>query len=429
MKKSLKITLATLSLSAISAIAIGSVVSCSNNATLSSTVSNTKNDVKKPLDPNTKQNTTTSTSTKTTTDTNKDSSSKQVSSTSTKSANEVNNTKSNNASITEPTAPKQQQAQATNSSSKTTQTSPSVQSKPDNSTKTNTQINSNKGTQGISNSTQKINYYPHVVSKPQPVPVISTITESLNQINISEIMQYANVTSLNSYLANYQSASFKKMLSESLFSTDYLTVSNITYNPSTITSVTVRNNSNYNIKIDSNYGNYISTLSPGQVKSISTSIALIGEFSFVNDNVNLNLTSLWHKNNTGAVDYFNQMWCYNGRAVYDMAAIYGFLSTGINSQSDYNNFDFNNYGLGSTHEVTSPSWSTYYDWKYPHQTIELSWMADILGLNPNGFEGYCVYVQNASTIVVDNVEYNGTWYAVNYNINLGGRFCLNWYFW
>ncbi|MBO7043074.1 hypothetical protein J6W34_00680 [bacterium] len=280
MKKSLKITLATLSLSAISAIAIGSVVSCSNNATLSSTVSNTK------------QNTTTSTSTKTTTDTNKDSSSKQVSSTSTKSANEVNNTKSNNTSITKATAPKQQQTQATNSSSKTTQTSPSVQSKPNNSTKSNTQINSNKTTKGISNSTQKINYYPHVVSKPQPVPVISTITESLNQINISEIMQYANVTSLNSYLANYQSASFKKMLSESLFSTDYLTVSNITYNPSTITSVTVRNNSNYNIKIDSNYGNYISTLSPGEVKSISTSIALIGEFSFVNDNVNLNLTSL-----------------------------------------------------------------------------------------------------------------------------------------
>lgn len=293
MKKSLKITLATLSLSAISAIAIGSVVSCSNNATLSSTVSNTKNDVKKLLDPNSKQNTKSSTSTKTTTDTNKDSSSKQVSSTSTKSANEVNNTKSNNTSTTKVAAPKQQQTQVTSSSSKTTQTSPSVQSKPDSSTKSGVQSNSNKGTtQGISNSTQKINYYPHVVSNPQPVPVISTITESLNQINISEIMQYANVTSLNSYLANYQSASFKKMLSESLFSTDYLTVSNIAYNPSTITSVTVRNNSNYNIKIDSNYGNYISTLSPGQVKSISTSITLIGEFSFVNDNVNLNLTSL-----------------------------------------------------------------------------------------------------------------------------------------
>ena len=429
MKKSLKITLATLSLSAISAIAIGSVVSCSNNATLSSTVSNTKKDVKKLLDPNTKQNTTTSTSTKTTTNTNKDSSSKQVSSTSTKTANEVNNTKSNNTSTTKVTPPKQQQTQVTNSSSKTTQTSPSVQSKPDNSTKSGVQSNSNKTTQGISNSTQKINYYPHVVSNPQPVPVISTITESLNQINISEIMQYANVTSLNSYLANYQSASFKKMLSESLFSTDYLTVSNIAYNPSTITSVTVRNNSNYNIKIDSNYGNYLSTLSPGQVKSISTSIALIGEFSFVNDNVNLNLTSLWHEKNTGAVDYFNQMWCYNGRAVYDMAAIYGFLSTSINSQSDYNNFDFSNYGLGSTQEITSPSWTTYYDSKYSAQTIQLSWMADILGLNPSGFDGYDVYIQNNSTIVINWVDYQGVWYDVNYTINLGGRFCLNWYFW
>ncbi|MBQ5492307.1 MAG: hypothetical protein IIT78_00325 [Mycoplasmataceae bacterium] len=409
MKKSLKITLATLSLSAISAIAIGSVVSCSNNATLSSTVSNTKKDVKKLLDPNSKQNPTTSTSTK--------------------SANEVNNTKSNSTSTTKPTAPAQHQTQVTNNSSKTTQTSPSVQSKPDNSTKSKTQINSNKGTQGISNSTQKINYYPHVVSNPQPVPVISTITESLNQINISEIMQYANVTSLNSYLANYQSASFKKMLSESLFSTDYLTVSNIAYNPSTITSVTVRNNSNYNIKIDSNYGNYISTLSPGQVKSISTSIALIGEFSFVNDNVNLNLTSLWHEKNTGAVDYFNQMWCYNGRAVYDMAAIYGFLSTSINSQSDYNNFDFSNYGLGSTQEITSSSWTTYYDSKYSAQTIQLSWMADILGLNPSGFDGYDVYIQNNSTIVINWVDYQGVWYDVNYTINLGGRFCLNWYFW
>ena len=257
---------------------------------------------------------------------------------------------------------------------------------------------------------------------------ISTIDVKLNNLNMNNLLNLGNISSLSAYLNDYKQSWFESGLIDNLISNEALTITNMSYNASNISNITVRNNTNENVELVYQKQDIL-TLKPNQVQTVNVNISLINSQTFINDNTNLNLTTLWHENNTGAVDYFNQMWCYNGKAVYDMAAVYGFLSTNINSQSEYNNFDFNDYGDCYTSQITSSSWSTYYDWKYPHQTIQLSWMADILGLNPNGFEGYCVYVQNASTIVVDNVEYNGTWYAVNYNINLGGRFCLNWYFW
>ena len=259
--------------------------------------------------------------------------------------------------------------------------------------------------------------------------VIATVNENLYaNVNINNILVDEGISTLSSYINQYQTANFKQLLLNDFLNSNNLTVTNLSYSLTNINSVTIRNNSGENINVIFD-GNLITTLLPHQIKTAYVNISLINWTTFANTNQNLNLTVLWHEGNTGAVDYFNQMWCYNGRAVYDMAAIYGFLSTNITSQSAYNNFDFNDYGDGYTTLVTSQSWTTYYNPKYCTQTIQLAWMADILGIDPNGFEGYGVYVQNASNIVISQVEYDGIWYAVNYNINLGGRFCLNWYFW
>ena len=109
-----------------------------------------------------------------------------------------------------------------------------------------------------------------------------------------------------------------------------------------------------------------------------------------------------------------------------MAAVYGFLSTNINSASELNNFNFSASSASDATQITSSSWTTYYSSHYSSQPIKLSWMADILGLSNNDFDGYAVYIINNSTIGISEINYQGTWYDVNYTINLGGRFVLNW---
>ena len=52
----------------------------------------------------------------------------------------------------------------------------------------------------------------------------------------------------------------------------------------------------------------------------------------------------------------------------------------------------------------------------------------MLGFNSNGFDGYQIYIQNSSSIVINNVDYNNVWYNVDYNINLGSKFSLYWNF-
>ena len=278
--------------------------------------------------------------------------------------------------------------------------------------------NSNKSSG--SSQTQKN----QVTKTPTPVkPVIPTISETLNNINVNTLLSQDKIDSLNSYINNYQTSTFKQDLINDLISTNNLTITNISYGMNNISSFDIRNNTNDIVNLIFN-GNNILTLQPNQTQKLTKSIALVNWNTFANDTVSLNLTVLWHENNTGAVDYFNAMSIYNWTAVYSLAPVYGFLSTSINSKSAFNSFNFDAYGIYNNYEISSSSWTAYCDSRYPHQTIELAWMADILSLNPNAVSAYSVDIANSSTLNINSVTYNGVDYSVNYMLSVGGRFYL-----
>ncbi|MBO6073421.1 hypothetical protein J6P59_07560 [bacterium] len=47
------------------------------------------------------------------------------------------------------------------------------------------------------------------------------------------------------------------------------------------------------------------------------------------------------------------MGAYNESDAYDVAAVYGLLTTNINSLGQYNGYDFSNYGSNSAKTITS----------------------------------------------------------------------------
>lgn len=288
---------------------------------------------------------------------------------------------------------------------------------------TNSSKNSNSNNTNQSSSSSKTQKN-QVTKTPTPLkPVIPTINETLNNINVNNLLSQDKIDSLNSYISNYQTSTFKQYLINDLISTNNLTITNISYGMNNISSFDIRNNTNDIVNLMFN-GNSILTLQPNQTQKLTKSIALVNWNTFANDTVSLNLTILWHENNTGAVDYFNTMYIYNWGLAYSLAPVYGFLSTSINSKSAFNNFNFDAYGIYNNYEISQSSWTAYCDSRYPHQTIELAWMADILSLNSNAVSAYSVDIANSSTLNINSVTYNGVDYAVNYMLSVGGRFYL-----
>ena len=286
----------------------------------------------------------------------------------------------------------------------------------------NSLSNSNKSSG--STQTQKNEVTKTTTPAPIPVkPVTPTISETLNNINVNNLLSQDNIDSLNSYISNYQTSTFRQDLINDLISTNNLTITNISYGMNNISSFYIRNNTNDIVNLIFN-GNSVLTLQPGQTQTLTKSIALVNWNTFANDTVSLNLTVLWHENNSGAVDYFNAMSIYNWGLAYSLAPVYGFLSTSITSQSAFNSFNFDAYGIYNNYEISSSSWTAYCDWFHPHQTIELAWMADILSLNSNAVSAYSVDIANSSTLNINSVTYNGVDYAVNYMLSVGGRFYL-----
>ncbi|MBQ5492760.1 MAG: hypothetical protein IIT78_02650, partial [Mycoplasmataceae bacterium] len=286
----------------------------------------------------------------------------------------------------------------------------------------NSLSNSNKSSG--STQTQKNEVTKTTTPAPIPVkPVTPTISETLNNINVNNLLSQDNIDSLNSYISNYQTSVFKQDLINDLISTNNLTITNISYGMNSISSFYIRNNTNDIVNLIFN-GNSILTLQPDQTQKFTKSIALVNWNTFANDTVSLNLTVLWHENNSGAVDYFNAMSIYNWGLAYSLAPVYGFLSTSITSQSAFNSFNFDAYGIYNNYLISQSSWTTYCDWDHPHQTIELAWMADILSLNSNAVSSYSVDIANSSTLNINSVTYNGVDYAVNYMLSVGGRFYL-----
>ena len=256
---------------------------------------------------------------------------------------------------------------------------------------------------------------------------ISTIDVKLNNLNMNNLLNLGNISSLSAYLNDYKQSWFESGLIDNLISNEALTITNMSYNASNISNITVRNNTNENVELVYQ-GQDILSLKPNQVQTVNVNISLINWQTFINDNTNLNLTTLWQENNPGAVNYYHTMGAYNESDAYDVAAVYGLLTTNINSLGQYNGYDFSNYGSNYAKTITSSTWNAYYNPRQCNQTIQLSWIAEMLGFSSNGFDGYQIYAQNGSNIVINKVDYNNVWYNVNYNINLGSRFSLYWNF-
>ena len=289
-------------------------------------------------------------------------------------------------------------------------------------------VSSNNQNTSSNNSEQSSKQQTTPNQTPQPV-IIPTITEKLNSLDKSKLLSQNNISSFSSYYNVYSSSSFKNNLINDLISTSNVSISNIAYNASEITLITLKNNTENNVILDLNNGATLLTLKPEQLVSIQVNILIINQNSFANlytKNITLNIS------NKGADSYHDQMYCYDGYNVTYQAAIYGFLSTNITSKSAYVNYAFNDYGSQYANKITSSSWTTYYSSRYPQQRIQLSWMAEILGINTSGFEGYSIYIKNNSAVVVNEVDYNGTWYSVNETLELKENyqgFCLYYYWW
>ena len=259
-------------------------------------------------------------------------------------------------------------------------------------------------------------------------PVVATVNENLNaNININAILNDEGITTLVGYINQYQSPNFKQLLLNDFLGSNNLTVTNLSYSLTSINGITVRNNSSENINVILD-GNLITTLLPHQIKNVNLDINLINANTFISYETNLNLTQLLNENNAGAVSYYHTMGAYNESDAYDVAAVYGLLTTNINSLGQYNGYDFSHYGSNYAKTITSSTWNAYYNPRQLNQTIQLSWVAEMLGFSSNGFDGYQIYAQNGSDIVINKVDYNNVWYNVNYNINLGSRFSLYWNF-
>ena len=450
----LKTFFSLIAIVAASTITISSIISCSNNHSFNLTSSNKKikNDSAKIS--TTKQSTNSSSTNKDTSNQNNQTSNKNDSNSSASSSTK-NNSKRNNKvesnskskTLTSANSLKHETSKFSNDAPLTSNkpvSKSSSQSFNDSSTKkidsTTKQTSVNNHWQR-SNSSGKTsnNSKPNSWTNKTPISsinkftsskkskvIIPTIIERLNSLDTSELLSQNNISSLSSYYSDYSSAKFKNILMKDLLSTNNVSITNINYNASKITSITVRNNTLNNVILEWSDGTKLLILGPKKTGSIGVYIVIINKYSFVILNrKTINLTVLWHKGNVGIVDYYDLMWRWNYNKIYKMAAVYGILSTKIDSLNELNNLSLSNFNKNNATIITSSVWTTYYDSKYNAQLVKLSWISDILGMNSNGFEGYEVYIINNSTIGISKVKYYGTWYDVNYKILLGGRFSLN----
>ncbi|MBQ5543869.1 MAG: hypothetical protein IIT97_02910, partial [Mycoplasmataceae bacterium] len=172
-----------------------------------------------------------------------------------------------------------------------------------------------------------------------------------------------------------------------------------------------------------------------QTNTIGVQVQIINDYSFANMTSKLNLTNLYNGDGSSIAknaltQYYNEMYDYDGARVHNVAPIYGFLNTDFTSYSAYNSYNPANE-LGSSHanKITSNSWTVYYGSSYPHQGVQLSWMADILGYNSSEFGGYSIYVSSyktysPQTVTINEINYHGVWYKVNYILTLGSEFTI-----
>ncbi|MBO6094540.1 hypothetical protein J6P11_00660 [bacterium] len=137
----------------------------------------------------------------------------------------------------------------------------------------NSLSNSNKSSG--STQTQKNPVTKTTTPAPIPVkPVTPTISETLNNINVNNLLSQDNIDSLNSYISNYQTSTFRQDLINDLISTNNLTITNISYGMNNISSFYIRNNTNDIVNLIFN-GNSVLTLQPGQTQTLTKSIALV----------------------------------------------------------------------------------------------------------------------------------------------------------
>ncbi|MBQ5492632.1 MAG: hypothetical protein IIT78_01995 [Mycoplasmataceae bacterium] len=270
-------------------------------------------------------------------------------------------------------------------------------------------------------------------TKTAPKILIPTITEKLNNLNSSQILSQNSISSLSQYFNDYNNSTFKTNLMNDLLSSSSVKITNINYSATEITSITVANNSKSNVNLDWSDGTSLLTLTPNQTKTIGVKVPIINSYSFASMTSNLNLTSLY--NGSGSAQnalnqYYNEMYDYDGARVTDVAPIYGFLSTNFNSNSAYTSYNpANEIGSSHANEITSNSWTVWYDSYYPTQNVQLSWMADILGYNSNEFDGYSIYVSSYTTsspqtVTINKINYYGVWYNVDYILTLGSKFTI-----
>ncbi|MBO6072131.1 hypothetical protein J6P59_00465, partial [bacterium] len=137
--------------------------------------------------------------------------------------------------------------------------------------KGNTKFIVNGFKQAPSTPTQKNPVTKTTTPAPIPVkPVTPTISETLNNINVNNLLSQDNIDSLNSYISNYQTSTFRQDLINDLISTNNLTITNISYGMNNISSFYIRNNTNDIVNLIFN-GNSVLTLQPGQTQTLTKS--------------------------------------------------------------------------------------------------------------------------------------------------------------
>ncbi|MBR4486326.1 hypothetical protein IKS57_03060, partial [bacterium] len=141
----------------------------------------------------------------------------------------------------------------TNSAAVPSSTSSSSTSKPKSSTsssnnKPTSPVKSSSTISGTTSKPKTSQTTPQPVAKPKVI--IPTVTEKLNALDTSELLSQNNISSLSSYYSDYSSSSFENNLIKDLLSTSNVSITNITYNESEITSITFKNNTSSNIIID-----------------------------------------------------------------------------------------------------------------------------------------------------------------------------------
>ncbi|MBQ5543645.1 MAG: hypothetical protein IIT97_01745, partial [Mycoplasmataceae bacterium] len=134
---------------------------------------------------------------------------------------------------------------SSNGSSSTTSSSSSQNSSSKSSSSSNSpstsssSSSSSSSTSSSSKSTSSSSTASGTKTKTAPKVLIPTITETLNNLNSSQILSQNSITSFNQYLNDYSSSTFKNNLMKDLLSSSSVKITNINYSATEITSITV----------------------------------------------------------------------------------------------------------------------------------------------------------------------------------------------